>query len=78
MAPVIRLARQLNPQLKTLGIVWNPAESNFEIFTVEARRVSKGLGIELLEATVHNSAGVFEAAISLAARGAEPLLMSGR
>ncbi len=77
MAPVIELAAQLYPDLKSIGIVWNPAESNSEIFTVEARRICSEKGIELLEATVDNSAGVFEAATSLAARGAEALLMSG-
>ena len=77
MAPVIELARELYPGLKVIGLVWNPAESNSEIFTLEARRVCSELGIELLEATVDNSAGVFEAATSLAARGADALLMSG-
>jgi ABC-type uncharacterized transport system substrate-binding protein len=77
MAPVIEMARELYPSLKAVGIVWNPAESNSEIFTIEARKVCARLGIELLEAAVDNSAGVFEAANSLAARGAEALLMSG-
>jgi ABC-type uncharacterized transport system substrate-binding protein len=77
MAPVIGMARELYPNLKSVGIVWNPAESNSEIFTIEARKVCARLNIELLEATVDNSAGVFEAATSLAARGAEALLMSG-
>ena len=77
MAPVIELARELYPGLKAIGLVWNPAESNSEIFTLEARRVCSELGIELLEATVDNSAGVFEAATALAARGAGALLISG-
>ena len=77
MAPVIELAREIYPGLKTIGLAWNPAESNSETFTLEARRICSELGIELLEATVDNSAGVFEAATSLAARGADALLMSG-
>ncbi len=75
--PVIELARELNPALGSIGLVWNPAESNSEIFTLEARRVCSEMGIELLEATVDNSAGVFEAATSLGARGAEALFLSG-
>ena len=77
MAPVIELARELYPDLRAIGLVWNPAESNSEIFTLEARRLCSEIGIELLEATVDNSAGVFEAANSLAARGADALLISG-
>ena len=77
MAPVIEMAREIYPGLESIGLVWNPSESNSEIFTIEARRVCSELGIDLLEATVDNSAGVFEAATSLAARGADGLLMSG-
>ena len=77
MAPVIELARELYPNLEAIGLVWNPAESNSEIFTREARRICGELGIELFETTVDNSEGVFEAATSVAARGAQALLISG-
>jgi len=65
------------PNLKIVGEVWNPAESNSEAFTREARRISADLGIELLEANVDNTAGVFEAASSLVARGVEVLWIGG-
>ena len=77
IVPGIELARELYPDLKAIGLVWNPAESNSEILTLEARRLCSEMGIGLLEATVDNSAGVFEAASSLAARGADALLISG-
>ena len=50
MAPGIELARELYPDLKAIGLVWNPAESNSEILTLEARRLCSETGIELLEA----------------------------
>ena len=77
VAPSFLLARQMFPDLKIVGVVWNPAESNSEAFTREARKVCADLGIELLEANADNSAGVFEAAGSLVARGAEALWMGG-
>ncbi len=77
VVPAFELARQMFPSLKTVGNVWNPAESNSEAFTREARKVSADLGIELLEANVDNTAGVFEAASSLVARGVEALWIGG-
>ncbi len=77
VGPGFELARQMFPNLKTVGNVWNPAESNSEAFTREARKVSADLGIELLEANVDNTAGVFEAASSLVARGVEALWIGG-
>ena len=72
-----RLARQLNPALKNVGVVWNPAESNSLAFTRAAREVCKTMGINLLEATVDNSAGVLEAAHSVIARGAQAIWVGG-
>jgi ABC-type uncharacterized transport system substrate-binding protein len=75
--PGFQLLRQMNPQIKVVGEVWNPAESNSEAFTIKAREVCEKLGIELLEANVDNSAGVHEAANSLVSRGAEALWITG-
>lgn len=80
MQPVARafqIAREMNPALKTVGIAWNVAEANSEAQVKLARTVCADLGITLLEATVENSAGVGEAAASLAARGAEALWVNG-
>ncbi len=73
----LRMARQVNPRLARVGIAWNPGEINSEICTKLAREVCHGMQIELLEATVENSAGVKEAVSSLIARGAEALLVGG-
>jgi ABC-type uncharacterized transport system substrate-binding protein len=80
MQPVgdsFRLAKESLPSLSTVGVVWNPAESNSEASTRKAREVSVELGIRLLEATVDNSSGVGEAAGSLISRGAQALWVGG-
>jgi len=80
MLPVgqaFRLARQLLPSLSTVGVVWNPAESNSEAATRKAREASVELGIRLLEATVDHSSGVVEAAGSLISRGVQALWVGG-
>jgi len=71
------LARRMFPGLKTVGVAWNPAESNSRAYTTKAREVCQALGIELLEATVDNSSGVAEAANSLVSRGAQALWIGG-
>jgi ABC-type uncharacterized transport system substrate-binding protein len=77
VAEAFRLAKTLFPGLKTVGVVWNPAESNSEANTLIARDICQELGIKLLEANVDSSSGVFEAASSLVARGAQALWVGG-
>ncbi len=74
---VLRIAKKCYPNLKKIGEVWNPAEACSSACTELARDECKKLGVELLEAQVENSAGVLEAAQSLAARGAEVLWIGG-
>lgn len=71
------LAREANPQLKKVGVVWNPAESNSEASTRMAREACRALDIELLEATVDASSAVPEATKSLVARGVEAIWVGG-
>ena len=68
---ILREARRLWPDLKTVGVVWNPAERNSETCTLKAREVCRTLGFQLLEATVDQSKDVREAADSLVARGVQ-------
>lgn len=75
--PSFRLARLMFPGLKTVGIVWNPAESNSRVYTEAARAACHDLGIDVIEANVDNSSGVAESAASLVARGAEALWLGG-
>jgi ABC-type uncharacterized transport system substrate-binding protein len=71
------LARSLFPNLKKIGLVWNPAESNSQTYAKAGRAAGAKLGIELLEANAENSSSVREAADSLVSRGAEALWISG-
>lgn len=77
IALAFKTAREMNPALATVGVVWNAAESNSEAQVKLARAVCKELGITLLEATVDNSAGVAEAAAALVARGVDALWAGG-
>ena len=74
MMPVeetFRLARELLLSLRRVGVVWNPAEAASEANTRVAREICQELDIELLESNVINSSEVYEAASSLASRGAK-------
>ncbi len=72
-----KTAREINPALKTVGIVWNAGEANSEAQVKVGRKVCAALGINLVETTVENSAGVGEAASSLASRGVEAIWVNG-
>lgn len=77
VAEAIQTAREMFPALKVIGTVWNPAESNSEANIKLARQVSEEMGIELLEASVDNSSGVWDAANSLVSRGAQAIWLGG-
>lgn len=78
--PVIdafRIARRMLPSLKTVGVAWNPAESNSRMFMGKAREACQELDITLLEAQVENTAGVREAIQSVISRGAQAIWVGG-
>ena len=80
MQPIVQAfqtAREMNPALKKVGVVWNAAEANSEAQVKLARKTCGEMGIELMESTVDNSSGVAEAAGALVARGVEALWMGG-
>lgn len=77
IAEAFKAAREMNPVLAKVGIVWNAAEANSEAQVKVARKVCADLGIELMESTVDNSSGVAEAAGALVARGVEAIWMGG-
>lgn len=74
---LFKLARESNPNLKKVGVVWNPAESNSEASTLMAREVCEQLGIELLESTVESSSAVLDATKALLARSVEAIWVGG-
>jgi len=72
-----QIAREMFPNLKKVGVAWNPAEANSRAFVENARESCQKWGIELLEANVENSNSVLEAEDSLVTRGAEVLWIGG-
>jgi ABC-type uncharacterized transport system substrate-binding protein len=73
----IRIARQMNPALHTLGTVWNPGESNSEACVKKARAACKELEIKLVEASASNTSEVPEAVRAILAQGAEAIWEGG-
>ncbi len=61
----LELMREIQPDLKTLGVIYNAGEANsvsqLELLKAEATK----RGIDTVEATVTNSSGVYQAAKSL-------------
>jgi ABC-type uncharacterized transport system substrate-binding protein len=74
---ILRTARLMRPELKSVGLVWNAAEANSLAQTKIARRVCADLGLNLIEANVENTAAVLESANSVIARGAECIFLTG-
>ena len=75
VVPAIRLAKQLNPELKVIGIVFNPTEAQAQESVEQARSVTEELGIELLGVPAGNGGEVGAAAKALVGSGAQILLI---
>lgn len=73
----IRIAHQMNPDLKRLGVVWNPSEDNSEACVRKARETCRSLGMELVEANAGNSSEVAESARSLLGRQVQAIWVGG-
>ena len=79
LAPVedaFKLARELRPSLKRVGLVWAPAEANSVVTAEIAREVCKRMGITLVEANAENSTAITEATASVLARDVEAIWVS--
>lgn len=72
-----QLAKKMLPSLKTVGLIWNPAEACSEACTKLARQITKELGINLVEAQVDNSSLVLEAANSLVQKDIQAFWLGG-
>lgn len=71
MSPIgkqLELILKFRPQLKTLGVIYNSGEANSVTLVKVLKAEAKKRGISVEEATVSNSAGVFQAAKSLIGR----------
>jgi len=79
LAPVedaFKMARQLNPGLKRVGLVWDPSEANSVVTTTIARAVCAKLGITLIEANAENSTAISDAIGSVITRQADAVWIS--
>lgn len=72
-----QLAREMNPKLKKVGVVWNAAETNSLKQIQIARALCAQMGIQLEEANAENTTAVGEAAGALAARGVQAIWVPG-
>ncbi len=73
----IRVMRELFPQAKRMGIIWNPAEACSEACTYKARAESKAQGFELLEVNVSGTSEVMDALNLLLEKRIDLFLTSG-
>ena len=80
MQPVdasLRMARELNPGLRRLGALFNPAEPNSLSQMKVARATCAALGITLEEGNAENASSAPEAAAAVIARGVDALWLPG-
>jgi len=73
----IKVMRELFPNARRIGIVWNPAEACSEACTYKARDAAKKFDFELIELSVSNTGEVMDAVNALINRGVDLFLTSG-
>lgn len=61
----VKFMRELLPNAKRIGIIWNPAEANSEYCTKAARNAAKKYGFTLIEKTITNTNDIEEVAKSI-------------
>jgi putative tryptophan/tyrosine transport system substrate-binding protein len=66
--PVLELAKKLNPDAATVGIVYNAGESNSVFIVKQVETAAGPLGLKVVKATASNSSEVQAAAKSLVGR----------
>ena len=69
--------RELFPESRRIGIIWNPAEACSEACTFKARDTARKYNFELLEATVTSTSEVTDALKSLLNKKIDLFLTSG-
>ena len=74
---MLDLIKEMFPDRKKVGIVWNSSEANSEAVLIKIRARAAKVGLEVIEATVTGPAEVLEAARSLVNKGAQVFLNSG-
>jgi len=74
---IFRIAREMKPDLRKVGVVWCTSETCSEACVRKARIICKELGIQLVEMSVETVSQVYEAALAVSAKGVEALWIGG-
>ena len=69
--------RELFPEAKRIGLLWNPSEANSEACTLKAREAAKKFNFELVEKTVGRTDEVKDALAALLHTGIDLFFTSG-
>ncbi len=77
VASTLKLMREIFPQAKTIGLIWNPAEACSEACTFKAREAAKKSGFDLLETTISSTGEVSDALKSIINKKPDLFLTSG-
>ncbi|MCF8366775.1 MAG: ABC transporter substrate-binding protein, partial [Bacteroidales bacterium] len=77
VAETFKTLIELNPYIKTVGVVWNSGEQCSTACLSEARLICDQLGITLVEAIATNTSEVAEALRSLLSKGVEAVWIGG-
>jgi putative ABC transport system substrate-binding protein len=68
MQPHLDLIKQVVPDVKTIGVLYNAGEANSVFLVEQEKKAAAAMGIEIVEATASNSSEVKAAADSLVGR----------
>ncbi|MDQ1267125.1 MAG: putative tryptophan/tyrosine transport system substrate-binding protein, partial [Bacteroidota bacterium] len=74
---MLDLIKEIFPERKNIGIVWNTSEANSESVLSKIRPYAKKIGLNIIESTVTNPSEVLQASSSLVSKGAQVFLNSG-
>ena len=74
---IFRIARQMNPSLRKVGVVWCTSETCSEACVKKARVICGELDIELMEMSVETVSQVYEAALAVSSTGVDALWIGG-
>jgi len=77
VAEELDLARQVNPALKTVGLIFNPGEPNSEYEAKILGKAAQARGITVVQQAVANSGEVLQAAQALAEKKVEAYVKIG-
>jgi putative ABC transport system substrate-binding protein len=76
LAELIELARNREPAIQKIGIVWNPAEPNSEYSVKKLRRICADQGLQLIERNAASVTELPDAVSAVCQAGAQILVTS--